>query len=71
MLQSPAGVFMTVLFILIGQFWAYKIVFEGASVETQITDFSEPVIVIYMYSLLEFGKVGRIYRHEARSKKYV
>ena len=51
--------------------WAYKIVFEAASVETQITDFSEPVIVIYMYSLLEFGKVGRIYRHEARSKKYV
>ena len=62
---------MTVLFILTGQFWAYKIVFEGASVETQITDCSDPVIVIYMYSLLEFGKVGRIYRHEARSKKYV
>ena len=51
--------------------WAYRIVFEGASVETQNSDFSEPVIVIYMYSLLEFGKVGRIYRHEARSKKYV
>ena len=49
MLQSLAGVFMTVLFILTGQFWAYKIVFEDASVETQITDFSEPVIVIYMY----------------------